>query len=188
MQGLAIDCETLALEDSAVILSISACEFMTNEFLGFQCLYKRTYTWRPSIMDQLLAGRTVCPKTVAWWTKQPEEVRAVELNREGRECLVDDVHSGMYERLVRADRIYVRGDLDVRWLKSLTGLEVPFRAVRDTRSLLDDHIDFEEVAILSDADTVLTHTSKYDAAREAYQVQQFYTDNPHLARHMEGRR
>jgi hypothetical protein len=75
-----VDCEALALNANAVVLSIGAC---TYDVLGI----KSSIELFPTVSAQVAAGREIDDDTLMWWFKQPEAARMSIVNGE-RQSLV----------------------------------------------------------------------------------------------------
>lgn len=67
-----LDLETLDTRPSAVIVSIGAVEFDTNGPNPLREFYRVL-----QLPPQLSRGRTECPETLAWWSRQSEDARSV---------------------------------------------------------------------------------------------------------------
>jgi hypothetical protein len=63
-----VDCETLALNANAVVLSIGAC---TYDMEGI----KESIELFPSVSEQVALGREIDDDTLMWWFDQPDAAR-----------------------------------------------------------------------------------------------------------------
>lgn len=161
-----VDCETLGLTADAVVLSVAVCTFNP-----YHCnkvddlLVEQTESWNLDIAAQLLDGRVVDPDTQEWWKQQEPEARNRAFGSAvvGTGYLLDALHS------FSVHRWWSRGYMDFLWLQSL-GFEPHFRSIRDSRTLLDDHVD-----LLPTPPELIQHVAEHDAAWEAVQVQRFYS-------------
>lgn len=68
-RDIMLDLETLDTRPSAVIVSIGAVEFDTNGPNPLREFYRVL-----QLPPQLSRGRTECPETLAWWSRQSEAI------------------------------------------------------------------------------------------------------------------
>ncbi len=71
-RDIMLDLETLDTRPSAVILSIGAVEFDTDGPIAGREFYRVL-----TLSQQLVRGRTESAETIAWWSRQSDEARAV---------------------------------------------------------------------------------------------------------------
>ncbi|MDL1993005.1 3'-5' exoribonuclease domain-containing protein [Vibrio parahaemolyticus] len=182
-----IDTETLAMDDNAVVLTLSGVMFNRcqsdllyllseapehSEGKGF-----RSFHLELNVTEQILAGRTIDPGTIAWWNKQEKAARDSILHARG--MLFGDAACVLLEELQDA-QVFFRGtDFDPPKIASLfrmIGKKSPWKynAVRDVRTYIDALTGGTKGYIedWKDPDWFVAHNSLHDCFRDAMQMQQ----------------
>lgn len=99
-----IDIETLDTAPTSVVLSVGAVLF--DPYTSVEPHHKML--WRPSVEEQLQAGRTTSDSTLEWWSKQDAAIRDRTFTDEGR-ISVNDFFKQLNKYLVGADKIWCQG-------------------------------------------------------------------------------
>ena len=172
MNDISFDCETLGIEDDALILSIGAVRFdrKTGE-LGTEFYRLLEITDGP-------CGGSISASTVQWWMVQSEAARMAVFDRslprmDLRGALLDFV-----EFCAGADTFWQRGDKDAQWLNSAykrSGLgadEAPWESwqIRDQRTL---SVEFGH--LITKAPRGTAHNALADAKAQAVEVIGIYS-------------
>lgn len=131
MRHIMLDIETLGMTPGDVILSIGAVEFGDSS---------NSYFTGIDLASSLLAGFTINPVTLEWWTQQSEEAKGRAFNAANKQ----DVRSALEEfaKFVTKDtRVWAKGpDFDCVMLAAAyqkLGLKQPwsYRHTRDVRTI-----------------------------------------------------
>lgn len=135
-----LDLETLATTPNAVILSFAATKF--NAFnLDEQQDYNTYLNLKLNVDEQIELGRDVDQDTIAWWSRQPEEIRTYAFDDSDRTNLADFILK-LNKFVVNADRIWAQGPVfDIVILENLyrqIGMPCPwpYYVIRDSRTLI----------------------------------------------------
>lgn len=99
-----IDIETLGIEPDTIVLSVGAVKF---DAYTQQEPYDRKI-WRPSVDEQVAVGRTTSDDTLAWWSKQPEDIQDLAFTEQGR-LPVLEMMTEINRYLVGVDKIWCQG-------------------------------------------------------------------------------
>ncbi|EOI3364623.1 3'-5' exonuclease [Aeromonas hydrophila] len=178
------DTETLAMDKKAVVLTLSAVRFNKHDAeVGITIDNGRLSTEGENVLhlklnvtEQLLAGRTVDPGTVAWWNKQGKEARDGIINGSNtpvREALI------LLSDFMKGAQPFARGtDFDPPILVSLfEGFSLPvpwkYNQVRDVRTYIDA-LSGGSKGYLDEwqkPDWFVPHHSLHDCIRDAEQMQ-----------------
>ena len=140
MNHCMIDCETLGLTPGCAILSIGAIVFDPDDS---SVLYDDSATLRLKVdlLSSVMAGMTIEPATLDWWSNQSAEARvALDLGvpRSLRDALLD-LH-GFYTAN-SCMRVWANGPMaDIAWLEEAyrrIGVAPPwsYNVVRDFRTV-----------------------------------------------------
>lgn len=70
MKHMMIDLETLATSANAVVVSVGACVFTSEDIV-------RSQYWVLDVKEQMRKGRAVAPDTIEWWMRQSDQARGV---------------------------------------------------------------------------------------------------------------
>ena len=115
-----IDIETLDTQPSSVVLSVGAVKF---DPFGGQEPFAKTL-WRPSVDEQLLAGRTTSESTLEWWSRQEEHIRESTFTEQGRVDL-SVFFKDLNKFLVGVDKVWCQGpQFDMVILEDLFKLQL----------------------------------------------------------------
>jgi len=127
-RNIMVDFETLGTSEDSLILSAGLLIFDTNSVLG------ENY-WEFDTRTQIYDGRTVDPRTVAWWKKtNPQEL--LRLLDYGEELLVTLTDTLRQDYPFKNTYVWSRGYMDFAILNSLLGANAyPYWAHRDVRTL-----------------------------------------------------
>lgn len=169
MTSIMIDLETLGTRPECVLLTLGAVKFDEYELGSFgDSLY-----FRVDVDEQITIGREVQEDTLAWWMKQPDDVRDEALGEHDRINL-----ASMYKQLNKfvagVDNIWCQGPVfDIVILENLyrqMGWPVPwqFWQIRDSRTLFGTHGDPRVKG------KVGLHNALEDSISQARGVQQVY--------------
>lgn len=99
-----IDIETLDTQPSSVVLSVGAVKF--NPFTNQEPFAKTL--WRPSVDEQLAAGRTTSESTLEWWSRQEAHIRESTFTEQGRVDLTE-FFKDLNKFLVGVDKVWCQG-------------------------------------------------------------------------------
>lgn len=180
-----LDTETLALTDNAVVLTLSAVRFnKTDDELALIiedgqldiAQHDNLLHLRLDVTEQLLAGRSVDPKTVAWWNRQSPPAQQAVLSGQ-----VNRVYFALQalSRFVEGAQVFARGtDFDPPMLLSLFKqhqLTAPWKynQVRDVRTYIDA-LRGTRLGYLEEWQApawFIPHHSLHDCIRDAIQMQ-----------------
>lgn len=131
-----LDIETLDTHPGGLILSIGAVHFGSHCASGNG---KRLYC-NVDVLSSLMAGFTVNPKTVAWWSEQSSN--ATDIFRQGDSLSIDRALRCLSEFIGKDDLVWAKGpDFDLVMLAKayeMMGMRVPwsFRNARDVRTMI----------------------------------------------------
>jgi len=99
-----IDIETLDTQPGSVVLSVGAVKFDPYKLTD-----PHTKTlWRPSVDEQLSAGRSTSESTLEWWSRQEEHIKQSTFTEDGRIDL-DGFFKDLNKFLVGVDKIWCQG-------------------------------------------------------------------------------
>jgi len=164
---LMVDMETLAVSQTAVVLSLGAVHFDP-----YGTGYSDSLYFRIDIDDQDALGREVDPNTLDWWAKQNPAIMEEAFSPDNRISLVDAMdqfhkfawgcsafwsHGATFD-LVILENIYRQLNKPLPW---------NYWALRDTRTLFDLGHDPE-------MPKGSKHDALQDAIRQAVGVQNVY--------------
>ena len=99
-----IDIETLDTQPSSVVLSVGAVKF--DPFTNQEPFAKTL--WRPSVDEQLAAGRTTSESTLEWWSRQEAHIRESTFTEQGRVDLIE-FFKDLNKFLVGVDKVWCQG-------------------------------------------------------------------------------
>lgn len=91
---LAVDIETLAWSETAVITAFAATifHFEKDKELSYKEIVDKTFYAKLDVKDQLTRfGRTTDKDTIDWWKKQPIEVQEMSIKRKDDDVKADDM-------------------------------------------------------------------------------------------------
>lgn len=139
-----IDIETLSLDSNALVLSVGAIAFdCLDNTQERPWLHSDPFFAVPSVIEQLLRGRSVSRSTQEFWRKQPSAASDHWAGPNVPRVKVYDVLAGLAEYVADAPRVWANGAVfDFGVLESLYAqfnLPVPWKynAVRDARTFYD---------------------------------------------------
>lgn len=164
-----LDLETLSTRPEAVILVIGAVKF--NPFKRDD--FGSTLYIKPDVDEQVEMGRHIDDNTVAWWGKQPDEVREDAMGEEGR-ISIQETMKQLNRFLVGADNIWAQGPIfDIGILENLyreAGCPPPWQhwRISDSRTVFKMHGDPREVGREN------FHNALADCVYQAQGIQQVY--------------
>lgn len=168
-QHLMIDCETLDTALSCVILSIGMvqfCPYTGEVFMKYQI--------KPSVDEQIAAGRTISESTIQWWESQSKEAFDTAFSVDDRISLKEslDYIRAMYSG---CKRVWSHGaGFDIPAVGSLFSQfgEPPpwaYYDCRDTRTVYE----MANVSLRDDG-FVTSHDAEDDALRQVNVLHQAY--------------
>lgn len=181
-----IDIETMSLHPhNALILSIGLVEFNPrSEKAGLQL--GRRLLIIPSLVEQLVLGRHVDPKTQKWWMDQPDKSKAHWLNISGERRTMSGTITDVRLFVQSATRVWANGtQFDLSNLAGLADqmnkMKDPeplwhYRAPRDMRTFCEETPATRNIgeigpAIdLADKFALIPHEPVSDAIAQAYRV------------------
>lgn len=167
-----LDLETLSTRPEAVVLTLGAIKFSPwdGDADQGQGLYIK-----PDVDEQLRMSRHVQDETVAWWSRQSEDVREEAMGTDGR-IGIDAMLDQLNRFLVGVDDIWCQGPaFDIVILENLyRQMDRPtpwqFWQIRDSRTLFAVHGDPRK------KDRTGAHNALMDCYYQARAVQQIYQD------------
>lgn len=180
-----LDVETLSLDANAVVLTLSGVRFnQTDHELGLViedgqldiASHENLLHLRLDVTEQLLAGRSVDPDTVAWWNRQSPPAQQAVLSGPVNRCF-----SAMQalSQFIEGAQVFARGtDFDPLILLSLFKqyqLPAPWKhnQVRDVRTYIDA-LRGTRLGYLKEWEApiwFIPHHSLHDCIRDAQQMQ-----------------
>ena len=169
MAHVMLDCETIGIKSTAVILIIGAVKFDPK---GTGIIDRLEL--RPTMEDQEALGRTVDEGTLQWWSTQSESAQEEAFSDRDRIPFKEAMEK-LYKFCWNQNNVWSHGaSFDVVLMETCwqsLGMNEPwkFSTVRDTRTLFD----ITGVS-LRDGGYVTTHKAVEDAARQAFIVQKAY--------------
>ena len=169
MAHVMLDCETIGIKSTAVILTIGAVKFDPK---GTGIIDRLEL--RPTMEDQEALGRTVDEGTLQWWSTQSESAQEEAFSDRDRIPFKEAMEK-LYKFCWNQNNVWSHGaSFDVVLMETCwqsLGMNEPwkFSTVRDTRTLFD----ITGVS-LRDGGYVTTHKAVEDAARQAFIVQKAY--------------
>lgn len=172
MQDLSFDCETLGMEDDALILSIGAVRFdrktgqMGPEF------------YRLLEIQDGQTGGSISASTVQWWMVQNEDARMAVFRRDLPRMDLRGALLDFVQFCEGADTFWQRGDKDAQWVNSAykrSGLgadKAPweFWQLRDQRTL---SVEFGH--LITKAPRGTAHNALADAKAQAVETIAIYS-------------
>lgn len=181
--AVVMDSETLAMDKKAIVLTLSAVRFnLLGRELGITIENgklvedgENVLHLKLDVTEQILAGRTIDPGTVAWWNKRSEGARQAIINGQSmsvREALI------LFSDFIQGAQPFSRGtDFDPPIIASLMedfGLKAPWKynQVRDVRTYIDALTDGRS-GYLQQWQTpfwFVSHHSLHDCIRDAEQM------------------
>lgn len=181
--AVVMDSETLAVDKKAIVLTLSAVRFnLLGRELGIGIDNgklvengENVLHLKLDVTEQILAGRTIDPGTVAWWNKRSEGARQAIINGQSmsvREALI------LFSDFIQGAQPFSRGtDFDPPIIASLMedfGLKAPWKynQVRDVRTYIDALTDGRS-GYLQQWQTpfwFVSHHSLHDCIRDAEQM------------------
>lgn len=140
-----LDIETLSTRPEGVILILGAIKFNPFKMDEFgEPLYIRI-----DVDEQIAIGRHVDDDTVAWWLRQPEDVREEALSMDDR-VSIEETLRRLNKFLVNVDSIWAQGPIfDIGMLENMYrqhNAPPPWKhwQIRDSRTLFGVHGDPRE--------------------------------------------
>lgn len=183
--AVVMDSETLAVDKKAIVLTLSAVRFnLLGRELGITIENgklvedgENVLHLKLDVTEQILAGRTIDPGTVAWWNKRSEGARQAIINGQSmsvREALI------LFSDFIQGAQPFSRGtDFDPPIIASLMedfGLKAPWKynQVRDVRTYIDALTDGRSGYLQQwqAPSWFVSHHSLHDCIRDAEQMQQ----------------
>lgn len=180
-----VDTETLAMDDNAVVLTLSGVVFnrhqqdllyLLDEAPATNGIGFRSFHLELNVTEQILAGRTIDPGTVAWWNRQDKAAINSIMHAHGMlfndaACVISDELDGV--------QVFFRGtDFDPPKIASLfrmVGKKAPWKynAVRDVRTYIDALTGGTKGYLTDwkDPEWFIGHNSLHDCFRDAMQMQ-----------------
>lgn len=138
-----IDIETLSLDSDALVLSVGAIEFHCSLPEDQGPWYGDEFFATPSIIEQLLLGRSVQQGTQMFWKNQDRAVQDHWAGPAVNQIKVGEMLTNLYHFVEGAPRVWANGSVfDIGILESLYKqfkIAVPWKynAVRDARTAYD---------------------------------------------------
>lgn len=171
MREVSFDCETLGIEDDAMILSIGAVRFDSNTGQMGPSFYRLL-----EIQDGPAAG-SISASTVQWWMVQGEAARMAAFDRNLPRMDLRGALLDLVEFCSGAEVFWQRGDKDAQWLNSaykrcgLGADEAPweFWQLRDQRTL---SVEFGHLVGKTARGTA--HNALEDAKAQAQNIMDIY--------------
>lgn len=181
--AVVMDSETLAMDKKAIVLTLSAVRFnLLGRELGITIENgklvedgENVLHLKLDVTEQILAGRTIDPGTVAWWNKRSDGARQAIINGRSmsvREALI------LFSDFIQGAQPFSRGtDFDPPIIASLMedfGLKAPwkFNQVRDVRTYIDALTDGRAGYLQQwqAPSWFVSHHSLHDCIRDAEQM------------------
>ena len=164
-----LDLESLGTRPDCAILTLGAVKFdpFTPNAFGDKLYF------RIDVDEQLALGREVQEDTLAWWSRQADDVREEALGSEGRISL-DSMYKQLNKFTVGIENIWCQGPaFDIVILENIyrqMGWPTPwqFWQIRDSRTLFGVHGDPREKGKAG------LHNALEDCISQAQGVQQIY--------------
>ena len=188
-----LDCETLGVESTSVVLSIALLHFdETKDDQTWESLCEDTVFVKLSVRDQVdNYKRTVSKDTLEWWKKQSDLAKDFSFTPKKSDQLAKDaintlkVYIKEKSKNAKNDIIWVRGSIDQIVVDSLcNAMEVeklfPFWNYRDIRTFIDfntetgargySEIDMEKYPGKFNIQDVIKHNPICDVAFDTLQI------------------
>lgn len=145
MKNLIIDCETLGVNDNAIVPMFAA--LVTDDQLSIKDNLKNMIILHPKIEEQEMRGSVRQAQTLQFWAEQPTDVRELVMDQTNSISLAechDKFKNFLREKGFYQEEhafIWQRGSKDLDWLTNLfpcsTDLKLNWWSIREIRTAID---------------------------------------------------